>query len=87
MEITQSLAEDAAELAIEHQLTGADACIVTAALRYECPVLYTWDDGILKVDDEVVGVQVQRPMRILPPQGELNFDGEQNEAQTGSPVA
>lgn len=41
VEITQGLAEEAAEIAIEHQLTGADACILTAAVRYKCPVLYT----------------------------------------------
>jgi len=53
VEITQGLAEEAAELAIEHQLTGADACILTATVRHKCPILYTWDEGLLKIGDQV----------------------------------
>lgn len=74
VEITQSLAEEASGLAIEHQLTGADACILTAAVRYNCPILYTWDEGLLKIGDQVAGVQVQQPTRLLLPQCELNFE-------------
>jgi predicted nucleic acid-binding protein len=73
VEISQTLAEEATELAITYQLTGADACILAAAVRHDCRVLYTWDRGLLKVGNKVNGVQVQQPERMLPDQGELEF--------------
>jgi predicted nucleic acid-binding protein len=74
IEISLTLAEEAAELAITHQLTGADACIVAAAARHECGVVYTWDNGLLKLGDQVAGVQIRKPERVLPRQGELEFE-------------
>lgn len=77
VEISLTLAEEAAELAITHQLTGADACMLAAAVRHDCRVLYSWDRGMLKVGDQVNGVQIQPPARIFPSQGELEYDSAQ----------
>lgn len=85
-EITHSLAEEAADLAINHQLRGVDACILAVAVRYECPVLYTWDRDLLKLGDRVAGVKVQQPVRVLPPQPELKFDEEQEGPKAGAQI-
>lgn len=41
VEISLGLAEEAAEIAIKYQLTGADACILASAIMYGSPIRST----------------------------------------------
>lgn len=64
VEADRTLAEEAAELAVAHQLKGADALILASAVRSGADVLCTWDDGLLKVGTSVPGIHVLQPDRV-----------------------
>ena len=51
----------AAELAVDHQFKGADACVVAAAKINRCTTLYSWDGDHLKLDGTLDGMTVARP--------------------------
>lgn len=61
VEIDTTLARAAAELAVQHQLKGADAVVLASALRARSEALYTWDRGLLKIGDRIEGVTVATP--------------------------
>jgi predicted nucleic acid-binding protein len=73
-EISRDVARRAATLAVKHQLTGSDACVLAVAEVFGCERLYTWDRGLLKVGTGVDGLSVERPERILPAQNVLVFE-------------
>jgi predicted nucleic acid-binding protein len=60
-DITERVATQAARLASDHNLKGADACILAVALAWECPILYTWDNGLLKLGDSLASLTVREP--------------------------
>lgn len=60
-DITERVAGQAARLATDHNLKGADACVVAVALAWKCPKLYTWDGGMLKIADTIPGLSVEQP--------------------------
>lgn len=74
VDIDQRIAERAASLAQEYELKGGDAVVLSAALTARCPVLYTWDKGLLKTDGQegISPMRVMGPVRVLPPQGEID---------------
>jgi predicted nucleic acid-binding protein len=73
-EITLDTAIRAAELAIEFQLSGADATVLAIAEMYHCAWLFTWDDGLLKIDQDLGNLKVLQPQREYPDQSELLYD-------------
>ena len=73
-DITLDVAIRAAELAIEFQLSGADATVLAVAEMHDCACLFTWDAGLLKVGDELASLKVLRPQRENPDQPELVYD-------------
>jgi len=44
-DITERISKHAARLATDHDLKGADACVLAVALSLACPILHTWDDA------------------------------------------
>ncbi|WP_186762764.1 type II toxin-antitoxin system VapC family toxin [Lentzea tibetensis] len=60
-DITERIATQAARLASDYNLKGADACIVAVAVAWMCPKLYTWDKGILKIGDALPGLSIEEP--------------------------
>ena len=74
VEITLSVALRAASLAIDYQLTGADAAILAAAELHGCAWLFTWDGPLLKVDGDLGDLQVTQPQREYPAQPEIPFE-------------
>lgn len=70
--IDQRVSRRATELAPEYNLSGADACVLAAAELARCTILYTWDTGLLKVQDELDGITVQQP-QIPAEEGQLMF--------------
>lgn len=60
VELHERLAKHAAELAIQHQLTGSDGVILASAIASNSDTLLTWDDGLLKLG-VVDGVRVTTP--------------------------
>ncbi|MBU4216225.1 MAG: PIN domain-containing protein [Actinobacteria bacterium] len=61
VELDPSLAADAGEWAISHQLKGPDAVSSASAVRAHVGTLFTWDDDLLKMDGVVDG------LRVIPP--------------------
>ena len=61
VELDHSLAKVAGELAIEHQLRGADAIVLASALRARAETLFTWDEHLLNVDGRIQGIGVMAP--------------------------
>lgn len=61
VDIDERVARRAAELAIEHQLKGADACVVAAAQLTRCTTLYSWDASHTKLDGKVPGLAIDHP--------------------------
>ena len=72
VDIDDRVARRAAELAIEHQLSGGDACVLAAAVSSRCAALYTWDDDLLKIEDQVSGLVVIEP-QFQDEQTEIEF--------------
>lgn len=74
VDIDQRVAERAARLAQAHELKGGDATVLSAALTAGCSVLYTWDNGLLKTNghEDIGSMQVMGPVRVNPPQAELD---------------
>ena len=60
-DVDERVARLAAELAVEHQLKGADACVVAAAKLNRCTTLYSWDADHLKLDGTLDGMTVVQP--------------------------
>ena len=60
-DIDERVARHAAGLAVDHQLKGADACVVAAAKLNRCTTLYSWDAGHLKLDGKLDGMAVVQP--------------------------
>ena len=60
-DVDERVARLAAELAVEHQLKGADACVVAAAKLNRCTTLYSWDADHLKLDGALDGMTVVQP--------------------------
>lgn len=61
VELSELDGQRAAELSREHNLSGADALHLAAALRHGCVTLFTSDHGLLKVDGKVNGIRVLAP--------------------------
>lgn len=64
VETDATLARKAAELAVEHQLKGADAIVLASAVRAGARHLCTWDDGLLKVGSLLDGLSVVSPADV-----------------------
>lgn len=64
VEAERTLAEEAAQLAVEHQLKGADAIILASALRAGADALCTWDKGLLKIGASIEGLRVLTPDKL-----------------------
>lgn len=60
VELDERTAHKAADLAVKHQLRGADAAIVASALTASADTLYTWDADLLKLDG-LLGIKVKQP--------------------------
>lgn len=60
-DVDERVARLAAELAVDHQLKGADACITAAAMINRCTTLYSWDAHHLKLDGRLDGMTVVQP--------------------------
>lgn len=60
-DIDERVARRAAELAVEYQLRGADACVAAAAEVNRCRTLYSWDKDHLKLDGCLDGTRVTQP--------------------------
>jgi predicted nucleic acid-binding protein len=71
--IDQRVSRRAEEFAPEYNLSGSDACVLAAAVLAQCPVLYTWDNGLLKVRNQVEGLEVREPEIFEPKPGTLDF--------------
>lgn len=65
-DITERIAVQAARLATDHNLKGADACVVAVAAAAKCSTLYTWDNGILKLGDALPGLTIKEPPAQCP---------------------
>lgn len=52
VDLDQRTAMHASELATRHQLFGPDAIVLASALAANSFVLYTWDEGLLKLNGE-----------------------------------
>lgn len=65
VELDEDLARRAAELAIEFQLSGADAAILASAQRVDASALYTWDEGLLKLDLSEAGLPILTPDKAV----------------------
>lgn len=61
VDIDERMGRRAADLAIEHQLKGADACIVAAAQLTRCATLYSWDADHTKLDGKIPGLTITHP--------------------------
>jgi predicted nucleic acid-binding protein len=59
-ELSERLAKRAADLAIDHQLKGADATVLATAEAWGCEHLYTRDHGLLKCDGQL-GYKITEP--------------------------
>jgi predicted nucleic acid-binding protein len=73
-EITLDIAVRAAQLAVEFQLSGADATVLATAQMHGCAWLFTWDAGLLKVGEDLGDLKVLQPQREYPDQSELLYD-------------
>jgi predicted nucleic acid-binding protein len=60
VELDSHTARLAADLAIANQLKGGDAAVLACALTAKADVLYTWDDGLLKLRD-TAGISIAKP--------------------------
>lgn len=58
------LARQAAELAVDHQLSGADAVILASAIRVKSEVLYSWDRDLLKIGS-IDGLRIATPDKAI----------------------
>ncbi|WP_410658315.1 type II toxin-antitoxin system VapC family toxin [Amycolatopsis sp. lyj-112] len=67
-ELSERLARHAAQLAVDHNLKGADATILATALAWDCHSVCTRDHDLLKLDDVVAG------LKIAPPQPDLDAE-------------
>ncbi|WP_052407374.1 type II toxin-antitoxin system VapC family toxin [Allokutzneria albata] len=70
--ITERVALRAARLATEHDLKGADACVLAVAVAWNCSTRFTWDRGLPKVGDQIPGLIVREPSA----QGQGSLFGE-----------
>lgn len=50
VDVDRRIADQAVDLAFEHQLTGCDAIHLASAAAAGCAVLYSWDEDLLKVE-------------------------------------
>lgn len=71
VELSEPDGQRAADLSREHDLSGADALHLAAALRHGCVTLFTSDGGLLKVDGKVDGIRVLAPEWTRP---QLDFE-------------
>lgn len=75
IEADSLLAYEAGKLAQRHQLKGADALILASSLRIQAKILYTWDNGLLKINDNINGINIVKPSTYqYTEQGAFNFD-------------
>jgi len=72
VEADMTLARQAADLAVEHQLKGADAIVLASAVRAGASHLCTWDKGLLKVGDAIGGLAVVTPAEVPVPHDLFN---------------
>lgn len=85
VDIDALVASQAADLAIEHQLKGADACVVAAARRARADVLLSWDNDHLKLDGALSDLAVRQP-EAQEEQGEIGeLPSEEDESGTAGP--
>lgn len=64
VETDRSLAIEAADLAVEHQLKGPDAIILASAIRAKAEALYAWDEDLLKLNGIVSGLAIEKPSAV-----------------------
>jgi predicted nucleic acid-binding protein len=72
-ELTLDVATRAVDFAIEYEMKGADASIVAAASINGCSVLYSWDNGQVKIANQITGLHVLNPERKGSQQQSLDF--------------
>lgn len=61
VEADSTLAFEAGALAQQHQLKGPDALILASSLRVKAKTLYTWDNGLLKINDNISNIDIVEP--------------------------
>jgi pilT protein domain protein len=61
VEADSTLAFEAGTLAQQHQLKGPDALILASSLRVQAKTLYTWDNGLLKINDNINDIDIVKP--------------------------
>lgn len=61
VEHDQFITEKASELIVEHDIRGADAMILASAVCHNATHLYTVDGGLLKIGNQIPGLEVCEP--------------------------
>jgi pilT protein domain protein len=61
VEADSTLAFEAGTLAQQHQLKGPDALILASSLRVQAKTLYTWDNGLLKINGKINNIDIVKP--------------------------
>jgi hypothetical protein len=75
VEADSTLAFEAGKLAQQHQLKGPDALILASSLRIQAKTLYTWDNGLLKINGNINDIDIVKPSTYqYTEQGAFSFD-------------
>lgn len=73
-ELSGRLARQAADLAVKHNLKGADATVLASALAWRCTTLCTRDQRLLDVDGVYPGLSIGEVRREPGTNGLLRID-------------